>query len=754
MRPWYSFLFSEKSSHPKHQSDRLKREHRTGWAVLMLLLTISTAAVKDNALNLRVSVLDVPEHAPFDGTVYPIQQVPDWLSATTEERNGYFSDFPEDKLVTIPTYDADRLRIDSDDLVWGDEYDDYTRETQITYSVPYAGTYKLDGVEGAGSHPGIDIKALRGTPVYSIMNGVVERVTHSSSGFGNLVVVRHENVPDPDNPQGRTTLYSGYAHLDTTTVKEGDVVVKGQQVGTVGDTGTATTWHLHFQVDNNEAPWHLYWPFTTAEANKVGGFWEAINIGLNRDNVYAYTINPFDYIHDYMDADGDYIDYVADEPVVDTSDDDDTVEVVEDTEEDDDPVESIEVSDIVETPSVNSVPDDDSAAPFVGIQVDYDQYLTIKETSTATVSLRDSKGELVRQPQFNSPIKVKASDPSVVEVFPGEIDKGKFLTGETEINLFAAKPGSTTITFSFLGDEYASIEVFVSSTLTTVDHFEFEAENGLFLNSTQEIAVVAVNSDGHRVLDVELDEPLDLSVIKGEGVFSRSTLTEEDFENGIATVLFTPTSGEQIMLGLDDAGDESKSELFKLALFSDVNSNHVYYQAISSLKENGVIQGYDDGTFRPDQPVSRVEALKFIFAGLDEDLDENAKLTFSDTENSAWYAPYVASAQKSGIVSGYPDGSFKPANEVIRVEFMKMLIETMGVDVDPVVIGNPYLDVHYLDWYAPYAQFVKDTNIEPWGDGELYPSDAMTRGEVAEMIYRVLVLQENDVDEYSRTLSL
>jgi hypothetical protein len=88
------------------------------------------------------------------------------------------------------------------------------------------------------------------------------------------------------------------------------------------------------------------------------------------------------------------------------------------------------------------------------------------------------------------------------------------------------------------------------------------------------------------------------------------------------------------------------------------------------------------------------------------------------------------------------------------VEFIKMLAGAMEVDVDPVVIGNPYDDVHYLEWYAPYAQFVKTTNIAPWDEEVLNPGNAMTRGEVAEMIYRVLAIQANEADSYSRTLLL
>ena len=85
-------------------------------------------------------------------------------------------------------------------------------------------------------HPGFDLAAATGTPVGSAAGGTVIHAGPAGT-YGNLVTVRHEN--------GYETRY---AHLSAVTVKEGDVVQPGQQIGAVGTTGYSTGPHLHFEV--------------------------------------------------------------------------------------------------------------------------------------------------------------------------------------------------------------------------------------------------------------------------------------------------------------------------------------------------------------------------------------------------------------------------------------------------------------------------------------------------------------------------
>lgn len=93
-------------------------------------------------------------------------------------------------------------------------------------------------------HPGIDFATVKGTPVYPIMEGVVEKVGQERFAFGNHVIVSHGSG-----------LMSVYAHLSKIEVKEGEEITKDSIIGLVGSTGWSTGPHLHLQVwqDNHWA---------------------------------------------------------------------------------------------------------------------------------------------------------------------------------------------------------------------------------------------------------------------------------------------------------------------------------------------------------------------------------------------------------------------------------------------------------------------------------------------------------------------
>lgn len=220
----------------------------------------------------------------YVGFVPPIEKVPNyakWSQYGGDVRTHTYRQVPSDVLVPLPRYDEIGLR--------NGTADPFTKQV---YSVGHLGDYN-DGADHGGSHVGIDIAVPLMTPVNSIGNGIVMKVSMQSYGYGHHVLIKHPNVPDPKNPGKTTSVWSTYAHLDSILVVEGQVVHKGEQIGTSGQTGFAYGSHLHFQVDNDDAPFHPYWPFTTAEAQSAHlNFDQAINAGLHQERGEQYTISP------------------------------------------------------------------------------------------------------------------------------------------------------------------------------------------------------------------------------------------------------------------------------------------------------------------------------------------------------------------------------------------------------------------------------------------------------------------------------
>lgn len=94
------------------------------------------------------------------------------------------------------------------------------------------------GTKADGLHnDGINIKATRGDPVRASENGVVVYSGSQIEGYGNMLLVRHTNG-----------YMTAYAHMDKSLVKKGDVVKRGQVIGTVGTTGHVDTPQLHFEI--------------------------------------------------------------------------------------------------------------------------------------------------------------------------------------------------------------------------------------------------------------------------------------------------------------------------------------------------------------------------------------------------------------------------------------------------------------------------------------------------------------------------
>lgn len=93
------------------------------------------------------------------------------------------------------------------------------------------------GNRGKSMHNGIDIKSESGTPIKAAADGIVTYSQNTLQGYGNAIIITHEN--------DFTTLY---AHNSVNLVKEGQKVKQGEIIGKVGQTGRATTPHLHFEL--------------------------------------------------------------------------------------------------------------------------------------------------------------------------------------------------------------------------------------------------------------------------------------------------------------------------------------------------------------------------------------------------------------------------------------------------------------------------------------------------------------------------
>ncbi|MBU1018558.1 MAG: S-layer homology domain-containing protein [Patescibacteria group bacterium] len=157
-----------------------------------------------------------------------------------------------------------------------------------------------------------------------------------------------------------------------------------------------------------------------------------------------------------------------------------------------------------------------------------------------------------------------------------------------------------------------------------------------------------------------------------------------------------------------------------------------YELAVKFFEYRGVIEGYDDNTYKPDNTINRAEFLKVLVESRFPGAAGEENNCFSDVGNE-WFAKYICYAEESGIISGYPDGSFKPEQKINLAEALKIVLETYDVQIDSEAGEN---------WYDPYYLLSLEKNWLEDIDESI--THDVTRGEMAKLAFTTTMVKEND----------
>ena len=145
--------------------------------------------------------------------------------------------------------------------------------------------------------------------------------------------------------------------------------------------------------------------------------------------------------------------------------------------------------------------------------------------------------------------------------------------------------------------------------------------------------------------------------------------------------------------------------------YTDVAADSWYNNAISTLSNMGIINGYEDGTFQPNASITRAEFTAIATRFFDYTAEYDG--AFNDVSRSAWYADCVQAAVDMGLVDGYPDGGFHPNSNITRAEAVTIVNRVLNraphedhlLDEDEM---NVWPDNVYGAWY--YADMQEATN--------------------------------------------
>lgn len=173
-------------------------------------------------------------------------------------------------------------------------------------------------------------------------------------------------------------------------------------------------------------------------------------------------------------------------------------------------------------------------------------------------------------------------------------------------------------------------------------------------------------------------------------------------------------------------------------MFSDCSESYWGYPYIMALKNSGMIAGYPDGSFRPEQTVSREEFVKMAVtaSGL---YQQGLKCDFSDVEEGAWYDSYIASAYRAGIVTGITENTFGVGTNITREDVAmivyRILKEPEGAE-ETEVTGS-FADFEEISEYAKgsVSALAEKKILNGYEDGTFRPKAYLTRAEAAKIIY-------------------
>lgn len=191
-------------------------------------------------------------------------------------------------------------------------------------------------------------------------------------------------------------------------------------------------------------------------------------------------------------------------------------------------------------------------------------------------------------------------------------------------------------------------------------------------------------------------------------------------------------------LSIATTSDETGRKYRRPVGFRDVPLNQWFTDAVMALKNSRIIKGYEGNYFKPSQAINRAEALKIILMATGQTIKSSvgSSQLMKDVKSGDWFANYVVTADEANIVSGYEDGTFRPDEPITRAEALKIILKAKGVTVSGgQSVSDYFLDVSANDWFASYVAYAyKNGIITGYSDGTFRPNAPVTRAEFAKMV--------------------
>lgn len=259
------------------------------------------------------------------------------------------------------------------------------------------------------------------------------------------------------------------------------------------------------------------------------------------------------------------------------------------------------------------------------------------------------------------------------------------------------------------------------------------AENTYTIEGTGEVGshVYVNNVDSDEVVDEEGFFSVEVALSGSEEKDTFSISLRDDAGNMSSGVkVYVSSSSDEP--GITESNDEVPSDLPRL---TDI-TGHWAKSYIEELYEEGSISGYGDGRFGPDDPITRAQIVKIALLAFSYEWESTDESSFTDVHKQEWFFDYVnAASGNAKIVEGYSDKTFRPDNNVTRGEALKIIFWSGGLKDFEEDSELTFTDITSQDWFGPLANYAKSIGlIKGYGDGSFRGTQSITRGEVCKMV--------------------
>ncbi|MEH1935667.1 MAG: DUF1565 domain-containing protein [Nostoc sp.] len=356
---------------------------------------------------------------------------------------------------------------------------------------------------------------------------------------------------------------------------------------------------------------------------------------------------------------------------------------------------------------------------------------------------------------------VESTNPIIKNsTFTNSVREGVFVTGtgnpKVESNLFVQNKGNgISITKAAQGeirnnlfqDTGFGLAIGGTSTPLIVENQIVENQDGLFISESAKPVlrknVIQNNKRDGVVATVNALPDLGTNENPGGNLIRKNT--RYDVNNATKTGKIVAVGNDidqkKIFGSVDFVAATVNVPPGGTVAFKDVPANYWAKNYIQALASQNIIAGFPDGSFKPNEPVTRAQFAAIVTKALTPSA-KRPVIQFKDVASNFWAYAAIQSAYQSQFVSGYPDGTFKPQQQIQRVQALVALANGLGLTANNQNVLNFYTDAAQIPNYAiapVAAATARQLVINYPTVKQLNPNREATRAEVAAFVYQALV---------------